>query len=151
MADPAKDARAIAKEAYVYAYALMESYQTWRGQAVDAASPAYVGGFGVFRHYAQTYTPANTDIVTPNNDTPYSWAWLDLRAEPWVVSVPAVPPDRYYVMQWIDLFTQNFGYVGVRKTGFGAGSYLIAGPRWIDATRTELTAFSKPRPTSSAR
>ena len=29
-----------------------------------------------------------------------------------------------------DLFTQNFAYVGVRSTGFGAGSYLIAGPKW---------------------
>jgi hypothetical protein len=47
-----------------------------------------------------------------------------------VVSVPAVPKDRYYVMQWIDLFTQNFAYIGVRATGFGAGSYMIAGPSW---------------------
>ncbi len=74
--------------------------------------------------------PTTSDIVTPNNDTPYSWAWLDLRAEPVVVSVPAVPKDRYYVMQWIDLFTQNFAYIGVRATGNEAGSYLIAGPKW---------------------
>jgi hypothetical protein len=33
-------------------------------------------------------------------------------------------------MQWIDLFTQNFAYIGVRSTGFGAGSYMIAGPKW---------------------
>jgi hypothetical protein len=42
----------------------------------------YFGGFGRFRHYSRLFTPADTDIVTPNNDTPYSWAWLDLRAEP---------------------------------------------------------------------
>jgi hypothetical protein len=109
---------------------MMESYQTWRKQAVDKNAPEYVGGFNKFRHYSQTFTPDNKDIVTPNNDTPYSWAWLDLRAEPIVVSVPAVPKDRYYVMQWIDLFTQNFAYIGVRSTGFGAGSYMIAGPKW---------------------
>mgnify|MGYP006315630785 CR=1 FL=1 len=34
--------------------------------------------------------------MTPSNDTPYSWAWLDLRAEPSVLSVPAIP-TRYYV------------------------------------------------------
>ena len=55
---------------------------------------------------------------------PDSYLWLDLRAEPMVVSVPAVPKDRYYVMQWIDLFTQNFAYIGVRSTGFDAGSYI---------------------------
>jgi hypothetical protein len=137
------DARAIAKEAYVYAFAPMESYQTWRAQVADKASPTYVGGFGKFRHYSQTYTPANKEIVTPNNDTPYSWAWLDLRAEPWVVSVPEVPRNRYYVMQWIDLFTQNFGYVGVRKTGFGPGSYLIAGPKWTGGTPKGITGVLK--------
>ncbi|MFS0849228.1 DUF1254 domain-containing protein [Novosphingobium panipatense] len=137
------EARAIAKQAYIYAYAPMESYQTWRGQAVDPNSPTYVGGFGKFRHYSEVYTPENKDIVTPNNDTPYSWAWLDLRAEPWVVSVPEVPKDRYYVMQWIDLFTQNFGYVGVRATGNKAGSYLIAGPKWNGGRPEGITAVLK--------
>ncbi len=127
------DARAIAKQAYLYAFAMLENYQTWYKQAVDAKAPEYVGGFGRFRHYSEPFTPANHDVVTPNNDTPYSWAWLDLRAEPFVVTVPAVPKDRYYVMQWIDLFTQNFAYIGVRSTGFGAGSYMIAGPTWHGA------------------
>ena len=124
------EARAIAKDTYVYAFAMMESYQTWYSHAVDKSSSVYIGGFNVYRHYSEPFTPANKDIVSPNNDTPYSWAWLDLRAEPMVVSVPAVPKDRYYVMQWFDLFTQNFAYNGVRATGFGAGSYLIAGPKW---------------------
>jgi hypothetical protein len=125
-----QEAQAIARDAYVYSYAMMESYQTWRTQAVDKTASGYVGGFNVFRHYSEPFTPDNKDIVTPNNDTPYSWAWLDLRAEPMVVSVPAVPKDRYYVMQFIDLFTQNFAYIGVRSTGFEAGSYMIAGPMW---------------------
>ena len=103
----AAETQAIAKDAYVYSYAMMESYQTWRAQAVDKTANGYVGGFNTFRHYSEPFTPDNKDIVTPNNDTPYSWAWLDLRAEPMVVSVPAVPKDRYYVMQWIDLFTQT--------------------------------------------
>jgi hypothetical protein len=124
------ETQAIAKDAYVYSYAMLESYQTWRAQAVDKNAAGYVGGFNVYRHFSEPATPDNTDIVSPNNDTPYSWAWLDLRAEPMVISVPAVPKDRYYVMQWIDLFTQNFAYIGVRSTGPGAGSYMIAGPKW---------------------
>lgn len=125
-----QEARAIAKEAYIYSYAPIASYGTWSKQATVPDAPEYVGGFNVFRHYSEAFTPENRDIVTPNNDTPYSWAWLDLRAEPMVLSVPAVPKDRYYVMQLIDLFTYNFGYVGVRSTGFKAGNYLIAGPGW---------------------
>ncbi|MDM0015581.1 DUF1254 domain-containing protein [Variovorax sp. J22P168] len=127
-------ARAIARDAYIYASAMLENYNTMYRQLADPAGREYVGGFGKFRHYSELYTPENHDVVTPNNDTPYSWAWLDLRAEPWVVSVPAVPNQRYYVQQWVDLFTYNFAYVGSRATGNGAGDYLIAGPKWKGPT-----------------
>jgi hypothetical protein len=124
------DIRLIAKDAYIYAYPILYNYKTVYAQAVDANSPAYVGGFNTFRHYSKPYTAENTEIVTPNNDTPYSWAWLDLRAEPMVFSVPALPRQRYNVFQLVDLYTYNFAYVGVRATGFKAGNYLIAGPQW---------------------
>jgi hypothetical protein len=124
------EARAIAKEAWLYAYAPLQGYQTLWNQTQNKAFPGYVGGFNQFRHYARSATPADTDIVTPNNDTPYSWAWLDLRAEPIVLSLPAVASPRYYVNQWFDLYTHNFAYTGVRATGRGAGTYLFAGPRW---------------------
>ncbi|WP_260858795.1 DUF1254 domain-containing protein [Paraburkholderia sp. BCC1885] len=124
------EARAIAKDAFIYAYPMLFNYKTLYEQALDPASKSYVGGFGKFRNYSQPYGPENKEIVTPNNDTPYSWAWLDLRREPWVLTVPAVKNDRYYVFQWIDLFTYNFAYVGSRTTGNGAGHYLFAGPNW---------------------
>ncbi|CAN7771908.1 DUF1254 domain-containing protein [Cupriavidus necator] len=124
------EVRAIARDAYIYAFPLIENYNTMYKQLANPSSPEYVGGFGKYRHYSTPYTPDNHDVVTPNNDTPYSWAWLDLRAEPWVVSVPEVPAKRYYVQQWIDLFTYNFAYVGTRATGNGAGNFLIAGPNW---------------------
>ena len=84
-------------------------------------------------------TPADKDIVTPNNDTPYSWAWLDLRAEPIVLSLPAVPAPRYYVNQWFDLYTHNFAYTGVRATGRNAGNYLFAGPNWKGPVPKSIT------------
>jgi hypothetical protein len=138
-----EEARAIATEAYVYSFAPIASYGTWSKQATMPDAPEYVGGFNTFRHYSQAFTPQNKDIVTPNNDTPYSWAWLDLRAEPIVLSVPKVPEDRYYVMQLIDLFTYNFGYVGVRATGFDAGNYLITGPAWNGTKPNGVTAVIK--------
>lgn len=124
------DAQSIAKEAFIYAYPMLYGYKTMQEQTQDPFNGGYIGGFGQFRHYSKPSTPDDKDIVSPNNDTPYSWAWLDLRAEPWVLSVPAVPQDRYYVLQWFDLYTHNFAYVGVRSTGFDKGSYLFAGPHW---------------------
>ena len=127
LVDPAT-IRPTAAEGWIWGYALLENYRTMYPQAVDDADPRYVGGFGVFRHYPQPSTPANTDVVTPNNDTPYSWAWLDLRAEPWVVSVPA--EERYYVIPLHELDTVYAGFVGARTTGHEAGDYLVAGPGW---------------------
>lgn len=128
------DLRAIAQEAWIYAYPMLMHYQTMEKQVLDPAAPGYVGGFNRFRHYSELYTPKNREIVTPNNDTPYSWAWLDLRSEPQVLSVPAVDADRYYVHQLVDQYTHNFGYVGVLSTGREAGDYLIAGPGWKGPT-----------------
>jgi len=131
MAEPsASEVKTLAKEAFIYAYPMLYNYKTLQEQTQDQYSSAYIGGFGRFRHYSRTYTPADTDIVTPNNDTPYSWAWLDLRSEPWVLSVPALSKDRYNVFQWFDLYTHNFAYVGVRATGYEAGSYLFVGSNW---------------------
>jgi hypothetical protein len=123
-------ARTIAREAIVFAYPMLFNYKTLWEHTQDPTSHGYVGGFSRYRHYARSFTSADVDIVTPNNDSPYSWAWFDLRREPTVLDVPAVQHDRYYVVQLWDLFTFNFGYVGVRATGFDAGRYLIAGPGW---------------------
>jgi hypothetical protein len=60
--------------------------------------------------------------------------WLDLRAEPMVLSVPAVPKGRYYAVQFIDGNTYNFGYIGSRATGNEPGDYLVVGPDWKGKT-----------------
>ena len=132
------EARRIAADAYLYAYPMLYNYKTLFQQAVDPSFPGYVGGFNRFRHYSRGFTPADKDIVTPSNDTPYSWAWLDLRTEPMVVSVPA-SPDRYYVLQWFDLYTHNFAYLGSRATGTAAGHYLFVGPGWKGETPAGIT------------
>jgi len=127
------EAKTIAAEAYLYAYPMLYNYKTLFQQTADPSFPGYIGGFNRYRHYSRGFTPADKDIVTPSNDTPYSWAWLDLRAEPIVVSVPA-SPNRYYVLQWFDLYTHNFAYVGSRATGTNAGDYLFVGPSWNGET-----------------
>ncbi len=69
------------------------------------------------------------NVVRPNNDTLYSFAWLDLDAGPQVLTVPDTS-GRYYVMPFMDAWTNVFASIGKRNTGTKAGSYLIAGPDW---------------------
>jgi hypothetical protein len=124
-----KEASAIAEEAYIYAFPLMENYRTMYVQAIDRTAPGYGAPFNEFAHKTELLGPEFKDIVRPNNDTMYSSAWLDLRAQPVVVTVPEIK-DRYYSVQLVDMFTHNFGYIGTRATGTEAGSYVIAGPQW---------------------
>ena len=56
---------------------------------------------------------------------------IDLRAEPTVISVPAVAKPRYYSVQLTDANTFNYGYIGSRTTGTGPGDYMIVGPGWM--------------------
>lgn len=125
----ADSAKAIAKEAWTYAFPLAMNYRTMHLYALDKTYPDYAGGFNKFKHYDKIFTAADTAVVTPNNDTPYSWAILNLADEPVVLEVPQVQ-NRYYSFQFIDLYTFNFAYVGSRATGDKAGKYLIAGPDW---------------------
>jgi hypothetical protein len=126
------EARAIAKEAYIWAYPMVENYKVMYVYSVYKApdNPEYKAPFNVISNTARVFTPADSTIQTPNSDTPYSMVWLDLRAEPVVITVPDVEPGRYYSVQLIDLYTFNFGYIGTRATGNGGGKYLIAGPGW---------------------
>lgn len=122
-------ATAIAEEAYIYAFPMMENYRTMYVQAVDRTAPGYKNPFNELGHMTELLGPEFDDIVRPNNDTMYSFAWLDLRAQPVVISVPEIG-DRYYSIQLIDMFTHNFAYIGTRTTGTEAGSYVVAGPEW---------------------
>lgn len=123
------EASSIAEEAYIYAFPMMENYRTMYAQAVDRSAPSYSAPFNELVPKTKLLGPEFKDIVRPNNDTMYAGGWLDLRAQPMVITVPAVK-DRYYSVQLVDMFTHNFAYVGTRATGGEAGSYVVAGPQW---------------------
>jgi hypothetical protein len=124
------EARAIAKEAVIYGFPLVDNYRVQYSYFVDRNSPEFKAGWNTLVNNARVYTPDDKSIQTPNSDTPYSYVGADLRAEPLVFTVPEVEKSRYYALQFIDMYTFNFAYVGSRATGNGAGSYLLAGPNW---------------------
>lgn len=129
------EAQAIAEEAYIFAYPMLRNYKTMYAQAIDTGNDSQGNPNGLLfnsiTNYSKLADSDSKDVVRPNNDTFYSTAWLDLRKEPVVITVPEIA-DRYYSFQLVDLYTYNFNYIGTRTTGTGAGNYLIAGPSWND-------------------
>jgi hypothetical protein len=126
-------ARAIAKEAYIYGFPIVDNYRVQYAYFVNKEDPEYKGGWNQIHNTARVYTPEDKAIQTPNSDTPYSAVGADLRTEPLVLTVPPIEQDRYYSLQFVDGYTSNFAYVGSRTTGNGGGKYLLAGPNWKGA------------------
>jgi hypothetical protein len=129
-----REAKAIAEEGFIYGLPIVMNYAVMYEYAVDKDSGQYKAPFNHIKNEPRVYTYKDTAVVTPNSDTPYSFAWLDLRAEPIVLSVPAVEKNRYYVVQLIDGNTYNYGYIGSRATGNEAGDYMVVGPDWKGET-----------------
>ena len=90
------EVRAIAEEAYAYGLPLVMAYTASYEFWLDKSSPQYKSPMGELVHSRRVFTYEDTAVIVPNSDTPYSFVCLDLRAEPYVVSVPTVEKERYY-------------------------------------------------------
>jgi hypothetical protein len=128
------ETKAIAEEGFIYGLPIVMNYAVMYEYCVDRNSGQYKAPFNQIHNEARVFTYKDTAVITPNSDTPYSLLWLDLRAEPMVLSVPAVEKSRYYSVMLCDGNTFNYGYIGSRATGSEAGDYLVVGPDWKGET-----------------
>ena len=129
-----EETKAIAEEAFIYGLPIVMNYAIMHEYNVDPNSGQYKGPFNEIHNESRVFTYEDTAVVTPNSDTPYSLLWMDLRAEPMVISVPAIEKNRYYSIQLCDGNTFNYGYIGSRATGIEPGDYMVTGPDWKGET-----------------
>jgi hypothetical protein len=86
---------------------MVMNYAVYYESFIDRASSQYKAPFNQLYNTARVYTPADTAVVTPNSDTPYSFIGMDLRAEPVVICNPDIEKSRYFSLQLIDMYTFN--------------------------------------------
>ncbi|MBS7543288.1 DUF1254 domain-containing protein [Ancylobacter oerskovii] len=119
----------IASDAYVFGYPLVTMEMT-RRVMTNVAKPegtrAPMGTLIKLRSYPDA---SFRDVTAPNADTLYTTAFLDVGEEPWVVSVPDMK-GRYFLLPFLDGWTNVFQVPGARTTGTGAQTYLVTGPGW---------------------
>jgi hypothetical protein len=136
------EVRAIAKDAYIYGYPLADSYRILYSSFVDRKNPDYKAPWNQIKNISRVYTPKDKVVQTPNSDTPYSWLGMDLRTEPYVLTMPPIEKGRYFSIQLIDLYTHNFDYIGSRTTGNDGGNFLIVGPGWKGSIPDGITKMT---------
>lgn len=135
------DPHALATAAYIYGYPFVYSLSEVASQTSD---PKLRTGrpVNIFGHAANLSVPEEK-FVSVNNDTLYSIAHCDVTDEPLVLNLPDTG-ERYYVMQLIDAWTNNFAYIGRRASGTQQTVCLLAGPEWQGSAPDGLQLIQAP-------
>lgn len=142
---PTDTVAAIAGQAYIYGYPLVLLYESMR-KATNMEAPEWnnayapINQFGHFRSFPDA---TFKDVVKPNCDTYYSIAFLDLTAEPMVLTVPNTD-GRYYLLPMLDAYTNVFASPGKRTTGTEAGMFLVTGPAYKGAIPDSMKQIKAP-------
>ena len=120
----------IAEDAYLFGFPIVLMDVTRRVTTnVPAGRRPGFGPMNLFTHM-RAFPPGDfKEVVRPNFDTLYSILWFDLRDEPIVISVPDTA-GRYYMLPFMDMWTDVFALVGRRTTGTAAGHYALVAPGW---------------------
>jgi hypothetical protein len=134
-----------AVEAYIWAYPMVSIGVTCALVTnVPKPLPNAHAPINSFGSVSKLYTAANKDVVSSNVDNMYSSAFLDLTQGAAKISVPATN-GRYYSLQLLDAYSNDFDYIGSRATGTDVGIYLIVGPDWNGETPEDvLKVFKSP-------
>ena len=133
-APPPADVQAIAERAYTFAYPLVLTEQTRR---------AGVGAENHFSHLLRF--PDNTFrvVVRPNVDTLYSLAYIDVSHQPVVLHLTDTK-GRYYLMQFMDAWTETFSVPGKRTTGTNEKWIALVGPGWRGSLPPRMLRIEAP-------
>ena len=116
------DLKTAARDAFIYTLPLIEVATTrQRGMGLGQR-------MGAFTHVRNLATAKHRAVTTPNTDTLYSTAHVDLSAGPVTISLPAAG-DRYLSLALMDAYTNNFAVLGTRTTGPDGGTFRLVGPR----------------------
>ncbi len=111
-----------AAEAWLYALPLIEMAAT-RARLLKAPGAA----INRLNHGRVLADHAARSVTTPNNDTLYSTAFLDLTQGPMTLTVPATGA-RYWSAAVMDMFTNNNAVLGLRTVGGEGGTFTLVGP-----------------------
>ena len=133
-------------QAYIYGFPWVFLPQL-RWQWVTQPAQSEMTPYAALNHFWHAKALADAtyrDGGSPNNDTMYSIAWVDVREESVVLSHPDMG-ERYYTFELASLDSDNFAYVGTRTTGSPAGHYAIVGPGWKGSLPPGVNALAPSR------
>ena len=122
------------RRAFRFGFAPYEMLRTRQLQVARVAEAGLGTGVNALIPRVTLADAGTRDVTTPNNDTLYASAWLDLREGPVFFTMP--PLARYHVASLMSITSDVNALLGTRTVGSNGGRYAIVGPGW----RGELPA-----------
>ncbi len=129
-------------DAFLFAYPVYQFART-RAEAVASAEAAGRSVVNQFGHRKILADHTHRAVTTPNNDTLYSSAWLDLSGGPVVIDMPALP-NRYHSVALMDVFTDHFAVLETRAQRGMGGRFLVTGPKWRGRIPAGMSRIASP-------
>ncbi|MCZ8281848.1 MAG: DUF1254 domain-containing protein [Aquidulcibacter sp.] len=105
---------------YIYGLPVLEMARA-RQRTIGSAANQW-------RHVRRLADASSRRVTTPNNDTLYSSAWLDLRKGPVELTYPKAS-ERYLSIAILDMYTNNFVVLGPRQTLGDSGRVRLVAPK----------------------
>lgn len=139
MTEPLDD---LARTAYLFGFPLVFNLDQVARYVATGIGKNPAADWNTFSHARGLAGPSDT-FVTINNDTVYSMAQLDLGVGPILLSVPETA-GRYFVLQFVSAWTDNFAYIGHRATGSDAGRFLLVPHEWSGQPPENTTVVRAP-------
>ncbi|HEX8806575.1 MAG TPA: DUF1254 domain-containing protein [Candidatus Aquilonibacter sp.] len=136
-------ARDIARDVYIYAYPMVLMEITRRVMTNVAEPSRMASPMNQLVHVPAFPEPTDTLVVRPNADTLYSSVYFDVSREPLVFTIPD-SGGRYYLLEFMDYWTDIFAVPGTRTTGNGAQTFAIVGPNWKGELPTGIRRYTSP-------
>ena len=137
LARTSEELASIAGDAYVFGYPLV---------LMDLTRERSTPPMNRFVHRRAFPEARFREVVSPNADTLYSTAWIDLTGGPVVLGLPEMK-GRYYLMQLLDAWTNVFAAPGTRTTGDARHDFALVGPGWTGTLPPGLERIDAPTST----
>lgn len=116
------------RRAFRFGFAPYEMLRTRQAQAARVQAAGMGSGINMLVPRLKLADANSREVTTPNNDTLYGSAWLDLRDGPVFFTIP--PLSRYHSAALMSITSDVIAVLGTRTVGKDGGRYAIVGPQF---------------------
>ncbi|MEZ8823700.1 DUF1254 domain-containing protein [Vibrio amylolyticus] len=120
-----KDHKKLAQLAYEYAFSIDEAYKYFYETVVESDYP-----LNQFQNIRVLADDTYTAHPTINNDTLHLMGWMDLAAEPVIITIPDHDEDRYWLFHTMNMQHFTDSAFGSPQRGTKGGSFMYAVEGW---------------------